>query len=184
MLITRLSVHFIHFLLPCKHLAHQGNNISSKNSGQCPLLLYLCIMKSSIQQIRAFNRFYTDIIGLLEKHLLNSDYSLVEVRVLYEIHAAKHIQASQIMQRITIDKSYLSRVLKRLEKDGLITKQASAEDARAVQVTLTPAGSKLFQKLDHASNEQIDELLTPLSAQQRQELVQHMMAIMGILKDR
>lgn len=140
-------------------------------------------MKSAIRQVRAFNRFYTDILGLLEKHLLNSDYSLVEVRVLYEIHEAKAIQASQIMQAITIDKSYLSRVLKRLENDDLISKQPVENDARAVQVSLTKQGRALFESLNNASDQQISQLITSLSAQQRKELVLHMESIMKLLQE-
>ena len=64
-----------------------------------------------IRDIRAFNRFYTDIIGLLDQHLLDSPYSLAEARIIYEIHHNKDIQASQIMELMDIDKSYLSRLL-------------------------------------------------------------------------
>ena len=142
---------------------------------------YICIMQVTVQSIRAFNRFYTDVIGLLNKHLLNSDYSLAEVRVMYEISIGKEVQASQIMAAMSIDKSYLSRILKKLEKDEIITKSLSAQDARAQSISLTAKGKKLFDTLNKASDHQIGELIGKLSEGQQQKLVAHMNAIMEIL---
>jgi DNA-binding MarR family transcriptional regulator len=150
------------------------------------ILLYICVVmltkQSAIKNIRAFNRFYTDVIGLLNKHLLNSDYSLAEVRVMYEISVGKEVQASQVMTAMSIDKSYLSRILKKLEKDGIITKSPSPDDARAVSVSLTEEGKKLFTALNKASDHQINELIEKLSSRQQQELVSHMNSIIDILK--
>ena len=87
--------------------------------------------KKAIQEIRAFNRWYTDMIGLLDQHLLNSDWSLAEARLIYEIHAGQPIQASQLIAIMHIDKSYLSRLLKKLEKEKIITKRRSPMNGRA-----------------------------------------------------
>jgi DNA-binding MarR family transcriptional regulator len=137
---------------------------------------------NAIAQIRAFNRFYTDLIGLLNKHLLNSEYSLAEARILYEIHIGQPISASQIMATMHIDKSYLSRVLKKLEHDKLIYKQSSARDARTTLLSLTPEGLAVFTTLNQASDEQIGALLRTLPPAQHQELVRHMHAITAILR--
>src|SRR5689334_14391159 len=91
----------------------------------------------TIEEIRAFNRYYTGLIGLLNDHLLNSEYSLAEVRILYEINTHQPVSASRIMSEMGIDKGYLSRVLKQLDKNGLIEKQVSGEDARVTLVSLT-----------------------------------------------
>ncbi|RFM33676.1 MarR family winged helix-turn-helix transcriptional regulator [Chitinophaga silvisoli] len=136
----------------------------------------------TIQEIRAFNRFYTDLIGLLNKHLLNSDYSLSEVRIMYEIHTAGEAQASQIMAAMDIDKSYLSRILKKLEKDQLIARKASEQDGRAVVLSLTKAGEDLFQELTRATEQQIGGLVNHLNTKQQEELVAHMQAIRKILQ--
>ena len=138
--------------------------------------------KIAVQEIRAFNRFYTDIIGLLDAHLLNSAYSLSEVRTMYEIYAGKSVQASQIMTAMHIDKSYLSRILKKLTQEGLISKTPSEEDARASLISLTEEGMKLFKALNKASDEQIDVLISNLPARKQQELVNHMKAIQEILQ--
>lgn len=138
--------------------------------------------KTAVREIRAFNRFYTDIIGLLDAHLLNSAYSLSEVRTMYEIYTGKSVQASQIMTAMHIDKSYLSRILKKLEKEELISKMPSEEDARASLISLTEKGLKVFNTLNKASDEQIDGLIGDLTVRRQQELVNHMKAIQEILQ--
>ncbi|MDJ1479943.1 MarR family winged helix-turn-helix transcriptional regulator [Cytophagaceae bacterium YF14B1] len=136
-----------------------------------------------IDDIRAFNRYYTGLLGLLNNHLLDSDYSLAEARILYEIHSLQPVSASQIMSNIVIDKGYLSRVLKQFEKSGLISKQVSSEDARITLVSLTATGLTLFNKLNSASEEQIATLLNKLSSKEQQQLVGHMQAIRTLLSD-
>lgn len=139
--------------------------------------------QTSIRKIRAFNRYYTDLIGLLDKHLLNSTYSLAEARILYEVHTAGSIQASHIMQVMHIDRGYLSRLLQKLENNKLIARHPSSQDARVYMITLTEKGTKEFQLLNKASDDQISRLITPLPEPSRQELVAHMKAIMEILKN-
>lgn len=138
--------------------------------------------KDPIPDIRKFNRFYTDIIGLLDKHLLHSAYSLAEGRIIYEIYSGKSVQASQIMTAMNIDKSYLSRLLKKLERDGLIIRASSGNDARAMLISLTEKGMQEFTMLNKASDQQISDLIINLNSTDQQELVAHMNAIMNILK--
>jgi len=135
-----------------------------------------------VSDIRTFNRFYTDIIGLLDQHLLDSPYALAEARILFEINNAGTIQASQIIDKMHIDKSYLSRLLKKLEKDKLVIRKRSDSDARAVILSLTEKGEKEFGMLNKASDEQIRNLIDPLSAVQKTSLASDMSDIMRVLK--
>lgn len=135
----------------------------------------------TIEEIRAFNRYYTGLIGLLNDHLLDSEYSLSEVRILYEINTHQPVSASRIMSEMGIDKGYLSRVLKQLEKNGLISKQVSGEDARVTLVSLTAKGETLFSRLNAASDKQIEALITNLTREEQQTLVGHMQAIKVLL---
>lgn len=146
-------------------------------------MFYLRVTMSqrTIREIRAFNRFYTDLLGLLNKHLLDSSYSLSEVRVMYEIQLHREAQASHIMEAMDIDKSYLSRILKRLEKDGLIMRKASKQDGRAIVLSFTAKGEVLFRELTKAAEEQIGGLIAGLDSGKQQELVMHMQAIRDIL---
>jgi DNA-binding MarR family transcriptional regulator len=134
-----------------------------------------------IQEIRAFNRWYTDVIGLLDQHLLDSSWSLAEARLIYEVHHGGPVQASRLMAVLKMDKGYLSRLLKKLEKEKIITKRKSPGDARAFLLYLTEKGEREFALLNGASDQQIGALLRPLSKGQREELVGHMVAIRQLL---
>jgi DNA-binding MarR family transcriptional regulator/GNAT superfamily N-acetyltransferase len=141
------------------------------------------MMKKLIQDMRAFNRWYTDIIGLLNRHLLDSNYNLSEARLIYELHKAGTIQASQLMATMHIDKSYLSRMLKRLEKERLVSRKQSREDGRAVMLSLTDKGQREFVALNGASDEQISSLVDHLNTEQQQALVEHMGAIKQLMEE-
>jgi DNA-binding MarR family transcriptional regulator len=137
--------------------------------------------KNHIDQVRAFNRFYTDVTGLLDQYILHSNYSLPEARVLFELYHHESMTASDIISLFTIDKGYLSRVLLQFEKNKLILKKRSAADARATRISLTAKGRKEFEQLNQASHDQIQNLLEKLSVQERNNLVSHMAAIKEIL---
>ena len=139
-------------------------------------------MKNSyVKDIRAFNRFYTDIIGLLDKYILNSKYSLPEVRILYELYHSDELTASDIIASFQIDKGYLSRILQHFEKKKLLSKKRSAEDGRAAHLGLTAAGRKEFEALNEASNQQINRILKDLGEDECIALTRHMSAIQTIL---
>jgi DNA-binding MarR family transcriptional regulator len=95
-----------------------------------------------ILEIRAFNRWYTFLIGLLDRYYLNSGYSLTEVRVLYEIHHAEGgITAHALTALLGLDKGYLSRMLRQFEKDKLLDKKRSGTDMRSFYLRLSKKGS-------------------------------------------
>ena len=113
----------------------------------------------SIEEFRSFNRFYTSVIGLLDKHILDSDYTLAEGRIMYELYHGKNQTASDLIHTLSIDKGYLSRVLRQFEKRKFISRQRSPEDTRVVFLNLTSEGKKEFQLLDKASNDQVKSIL-------------------------
>jgi DNA-binding MarR family transcriptional regulator len=138
--------------------------------------------ESVVQEIRLYNRFYVDAIGLLKGDSYYSNYSLTETRVIYEIHQMGSVQASHIMTAIRIDKSYLGRILKKLEKNRLIIRKPSDEDGRASVISLSKKGHHEVDLINKASNQQVNDLIGGLSTNAVDELVTHMKAIMNILK--
>ncbi|PSL33927.1 MarR family winged helix-turn-helix transcriptional regulator [Dyadobacter jiangsuensis] len=135
-----------------------------------------------VQQIRSFNRFYTDLLGLLDSHLLDSPYSLAEGRILFEIASNGECRASDIIETLSIDKGYLSRILKKFEKEGLIERKASENDKRASVLSLTQPGMKVFKELDAASNQQIEKITANLDDSKLETLVSSMTRILQILR--
>lgn len=142
------------------------------------------MVKSIAKNIRAFNRYYTNIMGILDKMYLETGYSLTEARVLYDIYCFGEINASQIIDKLKIDKSYLSRVLKKLEKNKLIAKTKSTKDPRASTIKLTTKGLAEVHLLNMATDKQIEESLNDISAKNLTKLVDHMNAIIQILDRR
>jgi DNA-binding MarR family transcriptional regulator len=137
--------------------------------------------KKHIADIRAFNRFYTSIIGLLDQHILNSRYSLPEVRILYELYHHDDLTASDILSSLHIDKGYLSRILRQFEKQNLISKKRSGEDRRATHLSLTYTGRTEFEILNDASNKQIRKMLEVLKDKECDKLVRSMSEVKTIL---
>jgi DNA-binding MarR family transcriptional regulator/GNAT superfamily N-acetyltransferase len=115
--------------------------------------------QAQVNQVRAFNRFYTNVIGVLHDMYLDTPYTLTESRLLYEI--AKHgtVEVSWLRQALDIDAGYLSRVLSRFASDGLVTRHKSAADARRQEIRVTEAGRAAHLELDQRAAGQVGLLL-------------------------
>ncbi len=136
---------------------------------------------SQIDDMRAFNRFYTSVIGVLNKKFLDGNYSLPELRVLQAIHFQDGLTPSEIISTLNIDKSYLSRILRMFEKRKLVLKKASPNDGRSVHLHLTARGKKEFEKHDAVTHQQVKGILSQLTEKDRERLIDCMMQIRSIL---
>ena len=134
-----------------------------------------------IDKIRSFNRFYINIIGLLEQHFLDSAFSLTEGRVLYEICNTEECSAKKIRENIVIDEGYLSRILENFTKHGLIKKTSSKTDGRLRIILPTEKGRREFASLNDSSNHLISRLIQNLSEGEREDLVGMMQRIQMLL---
>lgn len=130
-----------------------------------------------ITEIRGFNRFYTNILGLLDQHILDSGYSLTEARVLFEISKTERCTANQLCSALKVDRSYMSRMITKFEKNGLLTRHPSPTDNRHMEIHLTEEGMGLFHELNNRSNKQIGELLTKLDDEQQKKIWEAMRTI-------
>lgn len=134
-----------------------------------------------IEKIRSFNRFYTNVIGLLDRHFLDTPFSLTEGRVLYEISNTELCTAKKIRMNVDIDEGYLSRIIDKFIEQGIVRKTPAPEDRRLHLILLTEKGKREFSKLNANSNQQISQLLERLSEQERAELVDMMERIRTLL---
>lgn len=135
----------------------------------------------TVAEVRQFNRFYTRQLGLLERHVLDSQHSLAEARVLYELARTRSTTATAIAVELGLDLGYLSRILKLFERRGYVKKVRAIKDSRQYHVSLTAQGRKRFKPLDRAARVQIASLIEPLTAESRRQLVDSMSCIQQLI---
>ena len=131
--------------------------------------------------VRRFNRFYTRQIGVLHEHLLDSAFSLTEVRILYELAHREQLTSADLCRELGLNAGYLSRIIAGFEKQGLIIKTRSPTDARAAQLQLTEQGQRTLAPLVNASRREVAAMLQRLPPTAQQELVAAMGQIQGLL---
>ena len=138
--------------------------------------------ESIISQIRSFNRFYTSILGLIDKHILDSSFTLTEARILFEISNTYECTANILIEKLNIDPGHMSRILKRFESDGLLSREKSSIDGRTSLLYLTTKGKETFSNLVERSNSQIHKLIDHLREEEQKNLVDAMKYIEETLK--
>lgn len=124
-----------------------------------------------ITEIRGFNRFYTSILGLLDRHILHSGYSLTEARVLFEISKTECCTANQLCSVLEMDRSYMSRIIRKFEKEGLLVRSADGSDGRNLDIRLTEKGSAVFHELNDRSNAQMHDMIAKLNGAEQEALI-------------
>jgi DNA-binding MarR family transcriptional regulator/N-acetylglutamate synthase-like GNAT family acetyltransferase len=137
--------------------------------------------ENQVAAVRAFNRFYTRKLGVLDQHLLKSPFSLSEARVLYELAHREEISAKQIGGELGLDPGYLSRIIQKFDEDGLITRTPLASDRRQYQLSLTAKGRQTFARINRASHDEVAAMLTRLPPDDRARLTAAMGTIERLL---
>ena len=134
-----------------------------------------------IGSIRSFNRFYTPIIGVLGQYMPGSNFSLVEIRVIWEIGFSGECTARKLIKQLDIDTGYLSRIIKRLEKEGLLSRERSDSDGRIHILSLTAAGEKVRKVFEELADKKITALVSGLTLREQKKVVESMTVIQAIL---
>jgi DNA-binding MarR family transcriptional regulator/GNAT superfamily N-acetyltransferase len=137
-----------------------------------------------VAAVRAFNRLYTGVIGVLDEGPADAEYSLPEARVLFELAHQDPLPVTDLRKRLDLDAGYASRLLARLESRGLIERERSDEDARRQLVRPTAAGRDAFAVLNRRSTEQIGGLLRRFADEDQQRLLTAMRTIGDVVGDR
>src|SRR5207244_8728754 len=119
--------------------------------------------------------FYTEQIGVVTEHLLSSNFSLTEVRILYEIAHRDAPTAATIAADLRLDRGYMSRILQRLQRQKIIERTTSRKDARVSLLSMTAKGRRAFRTLDTRAHEEVAELL-------RAETLAHQPPLLGPLR--
>jgi DNA-binding MarR family transcriptional regulator/GNAT superfamily N-acetyltransferase len=135
-----------------------------------------------IAAVRAFNRFYTRKLGVLDQHLMKSPYSLSEARVLYELAHREELSAKEIGIELGLDAGYLSRMVQSFDENGLITRTPLASDRRQYQLALTAKGRQAQAELERSSQVEVGAMLAKLSATEGRRLTGAMATIETLLE--
>lgn len=136
----------------------------------------------AVQVVRAFNRLYTRRLGLLEQHHLGTEFSLGEVRVLYELAHREGLTAAALARALELDQGHLSRMLARLRRRALVHRERLAEDHRAAVLALTPRGRRAFARLDRLARQGVTALLGTFPPDRRRELVHALGTVRRLLE--
>lgn len=139
-------------------------------------------LEQNVAEVRKFNRFYTRRIGLLNKGLLKTKFSLIQARIIFELAQQEGIISTELVAKLDIDPSYLSRILSAFEKDGLIEKVRSERDSRQRILKLTAKGKKSYRELDGRSTKEIKEMLSNLSSEDQHRFFNATKAIQDVLE--
>lgn len=133
--------------------------------------------KEFVYDIRQFNRFYTKVLDLFNNQFLDTEYSLTEARILFEISEKTNCIANNLVQELNIDRSYMSRILRKLEREELIKKKSSAIDSRKSFLFLTKKGEELLDRINIQSDEQIYQLFNGLTNSEINQIRNSMIVI-------
>jgi DNA-binding MarR family transcriptional regulator/GNAT superfamily N-acetyltransferase len=136
----------------------------------------------TVQDIRSFNRFYTNVIGALDygRHLY-APYTLTESRVLYELAHAPRTDAVDLRTQLHLDAGYLSRILNKFEEDGLVERGPSKTDPRRRRITLTERGREAAALLDERARETVGAMLDTVRAEDRPRLAEALRTVRTLL---
>jgi DNA-binding MarR family transcriptional regulator/GNAT superfamily N-acetyltransferase len=144
----------------------------------------MSVSAADIAQVRAFNRFYTRIIGLLEEGMHKSPYTLSEARVIYELGKRGHATSSVIAEELDMDRGQMSRLVLRLVDQGIVAVLPRNQDRRSSPLALTPEGDAMFRRFNEMSDAAAaNGLLEPLDEFGRRDLVGAMRRIEALLSE-
>jgi DNA-binding MarR family transcriptional regulator/GNAT superfamily N-acetyltransferase len=135
-----------------------------------------------IARFRTFNRFYTQLIGVLDDGYLRTPWSVTEARVIFELATRDGTaEVAGLRRDLDLDSGYLSRMLTHLEREGVVRRHRSETDGRRQLVTLTARGRKEFARLDRRSSKGIERLLGSHSELAQRRVVEAMDTIRRVM---
>jgi DNA-binding MarR family transcriptional regulator/L-amino acid N-acyltransferase YncA len=135
------------------------------------------VLEKAVEEVRAFNRFYTARIGVLDERQHAGEYTLTELRVLYELAHRNGLAAGQLARELRLDAGYLSRVLRRLVARGEVIRRTSKEDGRVNALGLTARSRAAFEALQRETEAEIGAMLQALPAAEQAAVVAAMRRI-------
>lgn len=135
---------------------------------------------ADVRAMRAFNRFYTQRIGILKRYL-DTDFTLTDVRVLYELAHRPPLTATDLVRDLEVDPGYMSRILRRFESRGWLDRSPAPHDGRQSLLRLTEAGYATFAPLQQKSRDEAAALLEGVAPPARARLIRALETVHRLL---
>lgn len=133
-----------------------------------------------IEKIRKFNRNYANVLGKIDQDIYNQPFPLTEARVITELHFTKGATATEVREKLGIDRGYMSRILQKFEDDNIITKKRSSNDQRQYSLYLTNNGEEIYNGLVENANQGVEKMIKSISQPELCNLVTSMEIIESI----
>ncbi len=130
-----------------------------------------------VEKIRKFNRHYANVLGKIDQEIYNHPFPLTEARIITEINENHGCTATDIIEKLGIDRGYLSRIIQRFDDENIISKIQSPEDKRQYTLHLTAKGNEIYNKLVNDANIGVKSMIQSLSTPEVKELVKSMETI-------
>ena len=138
-------------------------------------------LAETVAAVRDFTRFYTRKVGALDETHMGGPFTLGEARVLHELAQGPGQSAKRLGEALDLDAGYLSRILRRFEDGGLVSRTPDPADGRSARLALTEAGREGFETLNNATVDRWSRMLSALSADQRADVTAAMALVRGVL---
>lgn len=135
----------------------------------------------TIKQIRDFNRFYTKILHLTDRYHLETQFTLLESRILIEIDQGM-TSANQLGQFLNLDKGYMSRILRRLKDDDILVEKPHDQDKRIKVLNLTAKGAEILAEINQRADNQIQTIFKRIPPKEVDQVVANMAAIQATIR--
>ncbi|PUB13857.1 bifunctional helix-turn-helix transcriptional regulator/GNAT family N-acetyltransferase [Paenisporosarcina sp. OV554] len=133
-----------------------------------------------IEKIRKFNRNYANVLGKIDQEIYNQPFPLTEARVITELHLNNGTTATEIREKLGIDRGYMSRILQKFENDSIITKKRSSNDQRQFSLHLTKNGEVIYNGLVEKANHGVEKMIESISKPDLSQLITSMEIIESI----
>ncbi|KRK47108.1 hypothetical protein FC96_GL000730 [Secundilactobacillus kimchicus JCM 15530] len=137
--------------------------------------------QDQITTIRQFNREYVQLLGVLDRRVFDTELPFPEARILLMIFEQQSIRPIDVAAALSVDKGYVSRLIRQLEAKQFVKKVPSAQDGRSKLLQLTSAGVALAQQIDADSNAQITQLFDPLTVEDKKAALQAIKTLQQLL---
>jgi len=115
-----------------------------------------------VEKIRKFNRYYANVLGKIDQEIYHKPFPLTEARVISELHSRNGCTATEVREKLGIDRGQMSRIVQKLEEENIILKKQATDDKRQYLLFLTDEGKQIYANLVATANHEVGKMIQDL----------------------